>query len=287
MKSTRFDRWEFLNILSIVDTNPLEAKIRYEEYLKKYPKDYSAYSYYAAVLIMIGEFEAAEKIMDYVEQISKKDQNFNKDLKKIQNLTENFIFVKLKLLMYQEKYEDACKMIKNNQDIVNKYGLNHVDFYCWKKLGLITNDINIHTYLFNQITNYDEEIFLEHIKKHMADYTAEVDEISVSIFKSQFPIKEIIEEVKKHLSSAKRTFPGFYDDVFYFKYDNCGRVNNKIVDYFKVVCFHNTKDFITIYPITECQNLQYTDLNYLVKEDKTNTKRLSQIDKFNQRYKRN
>ena len=42
-----------------------------------------------------------------------------------------------------------------------------------------------------------------------------------------------------------------------------------------------------MYPADDCENLPYTDLNYL-NEEITNpkVKRLSQIDKFNQRYKR-
>ena len=73
--------------------------------------------------------------------------------------------------------------------------------------------------------------------------------------------------------------------MYVFKYDNCGKHDNKIANYFKIICFHNTQDYITMFPCSNCENLPYVDLNYLVNSnDIPKVKTLSQIEKFNKRY---
>ena len=105
------------------------------------------------------------------------------------------------------------------------------------------------------------------------------------MFVSGFEIDRVLEEIKKYIPSDKRIYSGFYQDTYVFKYDFSGKDNNKATDYFKVICFHNTSDIITICPSLYCENLPYVDLNYMEKE-KPKQKTLSQIDKFNQRYRR-
>ena len=83
--------------------------------------------------------------------------------------------------------------------------------------------------------------------------------------------------------SDKMLYCGFVDNTYVYKYDCCGRVDGKVVDYFKVVCLHGTKNIITMYPIKKDHNLPCVDLNYL-KENAKEIKLTSQIDKFNQRY---
>ena len=78
-----FNTLEFKKALSLIGKKPVEAKIRYEEYIKKYPKDYSAYINYAVVLIKLGDLLSAEKILDYVEEIYTNDNNFLKEKEKI------------------------------------------------------------------------------------------------------------------------------------------------------------------------------------------------------------
>lgn len=39
-------------------------------------------------------------------------------------------------------------------------------------------------------------------------------------------------------------------------------------------------------PSERCENLPYTDLNYLIKQDNPKVKSISQIEKFNRRYRR-
>ena len=92
--------------------------------------------------------------------------------------------------------------------------------------------------------------------------------------------------MKKYIPSDKKLYWGFYDNIYYFKYDGCGRDNTKLVNYIKVVCLDDTNNIITICPVVGSDNMPHIDLNYIKKEEPVKVKVKSQIDKFNQRYNR-
>jgi hypothetical protein len=137
-----------------------------------------------------------------------------------------------------------------------------------------------------QAYNYNEELFKEHIKKHQKLYNTDQDNSNEYIFENDFPIEKIINEVKKYIPSDKKICPGYFDNTYFFKYDKCGKVKNTWTNIFTVVCFPNTNNIITMCPVSGYERLPYVNLNYLkdYEEEKTNVKRLSQIDKFNMRY---
>lgn len=289
MEAKYFNRHEFKQALSIINSNPLESKIRFEQYLEKYPKDYCTYTHYAWVLITLGLFDEAEKILDLVESLVAADKKFANNFDKINIIKQDIIINKSRLLGYQKKYDELYKFCTKNYEILDDPDINSTIFYCKKQLGLIDPDRRTpNSYLFRQIVDYQESDFIDHIQKHLADYNMNVDEPNKNIFSADFPINEVIAEIKKHMPSNKRLFAGTYDDTYIFKYNNCGRDNNKSVDYFKVVCFHDTNNMITLCPSSNCECLPYVDLNYLIRNNEVpKVKRLSQAEKFNQRYKRN
>lgn len=113
----------------------------------------------------------------------------------------------------------------------------------------------------------------------------ELDNPNKNIFSIDFPLTKVLEEIKKYIPSSQCFHHGFFDVRYFFKYDNCGRENNKITDYFVVSCFNNSPNIITMCPSSRYQIGNCIDLNYLKNDDeKTKSKRLSQIDKFNQKY---
>lgn len=64
MANNRFyDSWEFKQAHSYRATNPYDAVAKFEEYIKKYPQDFSSYIYYASSLITIGELDKAEEML--------------------------------------------------------------------------------------------------------------------------------------------------------------------------------------------------------------------------------
>ena len=73
------------------------------------------------------------------------------------------------------------------------------------------------------------------------------------------------------------------EDDYIFQYDNCGRDKNRVVDRFKVICFHDTDEIITMCPVFGYDGYPSVDLNYLRNEK---TKKRNMIDRFNSRYSR-
>lgn len=286
MNEKYFNKWEFQKAISLIETDPYRAKQVLEEYLKEYPKDYSMVTYYISNLITLGLFDDAKLEFDKLENDIRSDKQFLNQKDKINSLKLNCIFVKLKLLSYLEKYDEMYKILKSYPNEIGKLDVNTLSFYCKHQVGkLDKSKKNYNSYLFRQITEYSEEEYKEHIKKHLADYNADLDDPNSNVFNSSFPHEEVLEEIKKYIPSDKRLYSGIFENVYIFKYDCCGRANNKIVDYFKVVCFHNTKNIITVCPVADAQNLPCIDLNYMIKNVKNN--KVSQIDKFNKRFKRN
>jgi len=285
MKKLYYNKWEFLNAINLMESDPYEAKIRLENYISKYPNDYCAYVYYAFILTNLGEFEKAENIINKTEKQAYQDVIFtnNKNNNSFFNI---IISAKIKILSFTERYDELNRLCLQHKDKIKELNFNHALFYSNKKLGkLDLNKRQKNSYLFRQIVEYKESDFLEHIQKHLADYNSDIDDPNACIFSSNFPLEKILEEIKKYIPSDKRIFPGDCDNLYTFKYDSCGKVNNKNADYFTIICFHNTKDIITMYPSLNGKNLPHVDLNYLNPlNTNSNVKKLSRIERFNQKY---
>ena len=77
MKNKYYDEWELKQALEHIETNPLVAKCKLKSYIDKYPSDYMSFIYYAAVLITLGEFNEAEKVLNDVELRILSDKNYH------------------------------------------------------------------------------------------------------------------------------------------------------------------------------------------------------------------
>lgn len=284
MTNKYYNEWEFKKILKLMETNPVTANLRLETYLKKYNKDYCAHVYYISTLITLGEFKEAEARLKELEYMYINDKDFkNKvDIKNMKKLKTNIISTKIRLLSYHEKYKEIEELYLQHEQELKELDIEieRLIFYCRKKLNQpVSTNPKSYSYIYRQMNRYSEQDFLDHIKKHLPEYN---HESSQSIFNSDFPFDKVLVEIKKYIPGEKRLYPYLYADLYIFKYDACGIESNKTVNYFKVVCFHNTSDIITIFPINCSEELPYIDLNYLIKED-IKTKGLSRIDRFNMR----
>ena len=286
-KKQYFNKYEFIKAKNLSLVNPYEGIIAYQEYFNKYPNDYSAYAYYISLLINLNKLDEAERTLTFLEKIFFEDKVFYDNQNRSNALEYNILYCKLRLLAYQRKYNEFLMLYYNKMNIIPEIK-KEICFYFQKQIG----DIDLsrrepNTYLFRQIVEYHEEDFRDHIKKHLADYNDNDSNYSKNIFDYKFPIDKVIEEVKKYIPNDKKLCLGFIDNTYVFKYDGCGRDNNKLVDYFKVIVFDNTVNIITMCPSDECEYLPYIDLNYMKdKDDEIKIKKISQIDKFNMRYHR-
>lgn len=209
---------------------------------------------------------------------------------KVEFLKKYVAYDRLKIFCYRKEYKEFQNFYYQNQKILEGFDLGGVLFFCDKQNGkLDLGRRDQQSYLFKQILDYRETDFFDHIKKHLADYNQNDEEINDNVFVPDFPINQVIEEIKAKIPSKEGMHNGFFEDSYIFKYDECGRDNNKLVDFFKVVCFYDTKEFITMCPVVGYENAPYIDLNYVkkAKDEFVKVKRKSQIDKFNNRYKIN
>ena len=282
-----FDTVRFQKIFYLTKNNPNLAKKEFEEYLKEYPKDYKAHAYYISLLIYIRELEQAEERIEISKEQVYNDKKLSNCPEKIKYFKNNIIFNTLKLLSYQEKYQELYNLYQKNYLII-KEDIdidNALIVFTEEQLGISERKREDYTsYLYKQIIDYKEEDFLEHIKKHQSEHT-QMDE-QKSLFVPEFPLEEVLIEAKKHIPSTNCLYSGLFEDLYIFKYDEAGRENYQMTDYFKIYTFHNSPNLITMTPSHNCENLPSIDLNYLKKDKTPKVKRLSQIEKFNKRYQK-
>ena len=227
-----FNKFEFKQAFSLTELSPFVAKSKFEEYLQKYPKDYCTYPYYISVLITLGEFNEAEKVLDFLEFITRQDRYFDNEFDKKEFFKRRTLFNKLRLLSYQEKYQELYQLYLDNFSKFENAKVTNAAFYCKKKIGRLDfKERNKNPYLYRQIVEYQKSDFLDHIKKHLADYNVDVDTPNRSIFAPDFPIEKVIDEVEKYIPYNKKLYTGFLEDTYMFKYDENGRDKNRRFTY--------------------------------------------------------
>ena len=272
------DKW-FKYILGLLDSKRFEqALIEFADYIESFPYDVCARTSYASLLTDFKRLEEAETIINETI-ITKKTKAINK---------RELLKVKIKLLCYQHKYDECYNLFVDNGDI---FKLDFDDYYSSlvflkKKLSLpISDEVCSKSYTVAQIVSYSEERAIEHIKKHVDNF----DSKEGSCFNSDFPVEEVYHKLRQILpiETDLYSYSGIGRVVYIFKYEGNGRYFRKVTDYIRVVCVQDTNEIITMYPYENSQNLQFIDIDFGIKrveEEKPRTKRLSQIDKFNQRY---
>ena len=288
MKNKFFDNWEFKQACNYTASDPISAKKMFEEYLEKYPYDYSAYSYYISVLITLNKIDEALRWYMLVNKAANSDKKYREDKRKVKIFENSMAINTIRILGYQGRWEELKEFYKNLDNEKLKKGYKIIPFLADNMVEETKYKKNDkYPYLYNQIIEYSEEDFRNHIEKHLSNEDNKDDKYSDAIFVEDFPIERVIEETKKYIPSKYFLCHGFFDDKYTFKYDECGRDGKKLVDYFQVVTFHNTSNYITMYPSCKCENYPAINLNYLnieKEKPKSKVKHLSQIDKFNKRY---
>ena len=290
MTNQFFDSFEFHRICRLVYLDPYQAKILFEDYFNRYPNDYASYPYYASLLINMGQFDKASRILDFVEQQYSSNIRFMSEDDKVNFIRNNICFARLRLFSYRGQYDKFLEFYQaHSHEILfsNPY-LNQALFLAKLKTNQLSDlSMEYKTYIYRQMVEYQEDDFLHHIKKHFSQFQVEGVEPDVCLFSEDFPFQDVFSEVKKYIPSSKKTFSNFIDNVYIFCYDGCGKVHNRMQDFFKVVTFHNSQKFITMYPSVDCARLPYVDLNYINYRDNSRglVKKKSQIDKFYDKYK--
>lgn len=288
MQKDFYNKIEFTKLAKIINSDPEQARLGFEQYLEKYPMDYYARTMYASVLVRLQEFELAQKILDQTEMSSTKNGHYTKFSEKVQSIELHIFYNRLTILSHTGRFKELYEYILKHETLAKKIKTHILMLYTKKQLGILeATKTRRKGYIENQIIEYDENDMLEHVKKCFTNDDESIDPQTESIFAPDFPLEKVIKEVKENLKQENKLCYGLYDDRYIFKYNECGQKKHRKTDYFKVVCFQNTCDIITMYPTTDCEKLPYVDLNYLKPssiEDIEKVKTISQRDKFYRRY---
>ncbi len=185
-------------------------------------------------------------------------------------------------LLRMKEYSTAKDIIENYlqkyPDISTKYLVEIERYLAIAKKNLGEIDEKPNTYFINQIVRYSNIRSLNHI---MAHYFSENGSAKFS------PSFNLNEEYFKIFYIIRNMDPVFRSldeavDKYIIDYPGAGVLGDISLDKIQVVTIMETKDIITFYPVS-----QYT-IGYEYEEDfvpkKEPKKRLTQIEKFNQRY---
>ncbi len=279
-----YDSWESNRLIELKDEYPYQALQQMENYISRYPKDYYLRARYIGVLIDIGNLDQAESVLNELEKETNNDIDylFANGLKKRTIFFHSFYYSKMRLLMF--KYNDpekAYDIFKTKWAKVEFDSDELKSFQIFYEININKKEYPKDYYngcLLNQIIDYDEEMFYDHVKEHMYQ---DPNNKNHSVFVEDIPLKKIISEVKGIIPCDKRNYYGLIEDRYVFKYDDCGREGNSIVNYFMIAALHETQKFITMYPFRNQQGYPSIDLNYLKEKDVRD--RPNMIDRFNRR----
>lgn len=259
----------------------------FDEYFKKYPFDYCAYQFYIGLLINLNYIQEARDIKNKVHKMVMLDSKFQNDMEKMAYFNYGMIYTDIRLSIIDGDYHRAIELVLKNRKLLytidNKFNFTGVLFYCRRKLGLLdSKQRNNNLYIFRQILEYHEDDFRDHVKKHMIDN----DENNNSVFNIDFPFDKVLDEIKKIVPNDKKIRSEMFVNNYFFKYNDCGRNNYKMTNYFQLVTLSDSSDFITMYPSVVSDDMPHIDLNYLKENEMVKEKRMSQIDKFYKRYQK-
>lgn len=251
---------------SYQNTNIYKCIEELEKYLSEYPYDYNTYPYYIHQLITVHDFTKAEEIINLIEYAFFCDSHYN-DPKKRGIFTLGLLKAKIKLLMYEERYSECYKLMKENMKNFKKYSINFITPYlaCKKELGhKIYNTKNGNdSHTLSLLIDYDENLFFWKMREHLDDSDMDLEDKSEARFNKSFPFEKVYRLLKTNPNYKNRLYVGYFEDTNYYRYDNCGIVDGEISNYFKAVSFHGTTNFITMYPVHSIEDMNAVSLNHI------------------------
>ena len=284
MKNNFFNCLEFKKAEKFIETNPVLAKKVFEEYVEKYPEDYNALYMFAYVLIILKDLKGAKMVAEEAKRLYYGDTHFFRTNKKNEWVDYNSKLINIRILAREKRYSELKDFYSEIKYTHTFERLDIIEDVCNIKLGLDI-DISKKPYFLKQIKSYSEDDFYYHVLRHTADYNKDLTTPKSSFFSPYFNLEEVIKELKQIIPNEKGLGYGFFEDSYVFRYDNCGRTNHKLQDYFKVVTLSDSDNLLTMYPSDKLKDMPNIDLNYLNKSREKKIIVLSPIDKFNKKYK--
>ena len=178
---------------------------------------------------------------------------FFEEMVKTEKLATIYAVLELiNLDLLENKFEEAYKLLQENytrlMNVVDNKVITNTDFYIRYKLGLLKDDEDKSKYYKRNLIKYSENDVINHIKRHTNSFEGKKIH---SQFSENVDIYVLLYNVKKIISDIKPSFSTSVD-VYYINYDEIvGRVNDEETTYLEIVTYINTKNILTIYPISK------------------------------------
>ena len=201
------------------------------------------------------------------------------------SLTELY-FIYYYLNMYNEAIELLPQLyLKKN---INSYSVSISELVMKKQLGI---DIKVKKdakcdYIRSQIFNYSTSLAFSHIKEGHLNENSD----RLSKYNENIDLDYLFDLIRNNLSNGKKVNTEEMLEIYYFGISNIGNVNGATSNFIKVVVVPNTSNIITMYPVNsvDFNYISNVDVDYdkLFSKKEEKVKKISQIDKFNNRFKR-
>ena len=283
---------DLITISKLLTMGELDKAQKYlNEYQDKYPdSNHFAYlSIYARFLGCVGKYDEAIDIFINILSQNKKSNNVSESL-----------FYLVMLLLKKGKYDEAysyCSMIdyKQLENRPSRFTVNTKRAYNFlkKELGLDSDVYDIDSYSMMQLYYYSNELAKSHIyDRHNVDshFDSEVSKYSFYINYESF--ENLYSVINLALLCAEKTFEYAYGDVYYFRIKDIGidLYDYSFTDILKVITNNNSFEILSMFPVEEQKKFN-GNINEIITEQimeyhsSKNKKKVSQIDKFNKKYK--
>lgn len=252
-----------------------QARKYIDEYNLKYPEDVSSIATEAKVSFYEENFDRAGELF-------KRNLELSNDYKK--EFTQlNYIYYLLEIKDYKRAYFivnsiDFDKLLE--KDYASYVRVLLCKAFLEKQLFKKVLSVDLDTYLYHQIVNYDvKEAFLHVYSRH----NSMIDSKASSFKMEHNELRNLFYMTREKLKTAKKTLNLDFPDHYYFKSsDYC---NRDLL--FTVVTLKHSNEIITMYPVYSSSVNSKIVNDFDIGNDYTSSKvrvRTSQIDKFKNKY---
>ncbi len=248
--------------IDLINYNYKDAEIKFNELIKN-NSEYKPSSYF--YLAKLANYNKKYKLEEYY-------YNCIGDIKEYKN---DSYWKKVCLYLRQNKTKEALdclKKISKSYIRVHQHQFNQI----YAMLDIDIYDYYNDNYTIKQIKNYDFSLALDHIKRH----TVESDYYkSRIVFDSHIKIDELANDIITELDEDTLKYCDIFNH-YIVEYEGAGRNDEIEANYIEVITLLNSKNIITMFPVTSDNVFSSCKID---KEPKK-IKRKSQIEKFNERY---
>ncbi len=291
-KVNRGNMHDLATISKLLTAGDLDKAGKYlKEYQNKYPNSYH-FAYLSTYARYLGQSENFDEAIDIFKNIFKKNKKFN--------IISETLFYLVILLLKSKRYDEAyyyCNMIdyKELDNRPVRFTTNTVRAYNYlkKKLGLDDDVYDINSYSMMQLYYYSNYLAKEHIyDKHNIDNCTDIDYSQYSFIMDYETFEKLYSTINLALLYADKTFEFTYGDMYYFRIKDIGIELHEglSTDILKVITNNDSLEILSMFPVFDQKNSNRV-INDIITEplvEYHSTKKrkvLSQIDKFNSKYK--